>query len=104
MSKNETTINDVLKIQKRLRGVGITLIVIGGVGILLLLLSLVNYGIKQSKNYSCITEGVVLYYFISIIILSLMLSGGIYMYKTSRVIMRGVKNKIEKEVNNDQKK
>ena len=104
MSNNETTINDVLKIQKRLRGVGITLIVIGGVGILLLLLSLVNYGINQSKNYSCITEGVVMYYFISIIILSLMLSGGIYMYKTSRLIMRGVKNKIEKEVNNDQKK
>lgn len=103
-TQNSTsTINDFISVQARLKRLGITLTVIGSGGILLLLLSLVNYAINQAQVYTKVKVGVVIYYFISTIVLSLMLSGGIYMYKTSKVISKGLKNKIKKEVNNDKK-
>ena len=102
-NKKETTVYDVLKMQKRVSGIGIFLMVIGCIGTVIVLCSIVWYAYYQVKYYSSIKLGVVIYYLISLVVLGCMVSGGAYMYKTSKVIKTGLKKKMEEGSNVEEK-
>lgn len=99
------TIADMLKLKKKLRTHAVILMTLGIVGVVCVLVALVWYIVAQSMNHIGIRFGVMMYYVISILVLSAMISAGAYMNKTAHMIDVGVKSKIKEiEENIDDQK
>ena len=94
-SKSTKTVADVLKLKKRLKVYAIILIVVGIVGGVCSFSGLVWYIVMKSIHHFSIRFSVMMYYIISIIVASAIISAGVYMLKTARLISVGLKNKIE---------
>ena len=84
------TVEDVLKMSIHAK----VLIILGSIGIIFISSGLIWYVVSHSVNHTSIRFSVMIYYIISIIIATVMVSAGNYMLKTSRLIDRGIKNKI----------
>lgn len=93
-TKSFDTVEDVMNIKKKMGIHAKVLIILGAIGIISVSTGLIWYVVSHSVNHTSIRFSVMLYYIMSIIIATAMLSAGNYMLKTSRLIDRGIKNKI----------
>ena len=98
--KSIDTIEDIIRIKKKMRTNAKVLIVLGIIGIVCVGTGLVWYVVSHSINHTSIRFSMMLYYMLSIIISTAVLSAGKYMYKTSSVIDAGLKNKINEKCEN----
>lgn len=99
---NETNMEDMIKLYKKLLVQGITLLVIGVLGVVGVIISFIVYAIRRASNYAGISFGVAIYYLISVVILSVMISSGMYMLKSAKLLKTGVSNIINKEAKKDE--
>ena len=104
-SNSVETIEDMIELKKNMQTHAKVLVILGVVGIVGVGAAFIWYIVSHSVNHSSIRFSDMLYYMISIVIFTVMLSAGKYMANTSQVIDIGIKNKINEKCENiDDKK
>lgn len=88
-------VSKVVKFYKRLFAWGVTLMVIGCVGVTVCLGLVIFFGIKQSTGFRIRRAGPFIWNILGVAIFSCIISAGVYLYKSSKAIKNGLVKKLK---------
>ena len=102
-SKDEK-IQNIVKLYKKLYGWGIFLIIVGCLGVATCFSLVIYVGIKQSSGFRGRDAGPFIWNLIGIAIFACVISAGVYIFKSSKIIKNGLIVKLNEMENNKWKK